>query len=251
MRKHFLTYLLILLFGMPLMGQSVKVAVAANAQFVVRKLAQDFKKRTGISIQVISGSSGKLATQIKNGAPYDIFLSADMSFAEDVYASGYSIAKPEVYALGSLIICSSTGADLGNWKAYMLAAGNGKIAIGNPELAPYGKAAMQALRYYKVDRHIKNKLVYAESISQVNTYILKGAAVLGFTTQALVYELPTEQNLRWQQIDPASYQPIEQGAVILKHATKSTFKNNKEFYNYLFSSNARTIFKRYGYKVKS
>jgi molybdate transport system substrate-binding protein len=121
------------------LAQPVRVAVAANASFVLKKLAAEYKKKTGITIEVISGSSGKLATQIKNGAPYDIFLSADMEFTDAVYKAGFALTRPKVYAMGSLIIGSATGASLKSWKQLVSSNTGGKIAIANPQLAPYGK----------------------------------------------------------------------------------------------------------------
>lgn len=228
-------------------AQPVRVAVAANAQFVVKKLAEDFKKKTGIAIEVISGSSGKLTAQISNGAPYDIFLSADMDFAQTLYNSSYALSKPKVYALGSLIVCSSTGADITNWKKYITNQTPGKIAIANPKLAPYGKAAEQALRKLKLYEIAQSRLVFGESISQVNTYVLKGAVNIGFTTGSLVYELPAGNNFKWQKVDPSTYQPIQQGAVLLKYAKNKNYKNNKRFFDYLFSAGAKAIFRQSGY----
>lgn len=248
------TYLLIagfLLINLHTMAQPVRVAVAANAQFVLNKLKDSFEKKTGITVEVISGSSGKLATQIKNGAPYDIFLSADMQFAETVYTGGLALGKPRVYASGSLIICSATGADVTQWKTLVAAEKTGKIAIANPELAPYGKAAMEALRYFRLDQKTASRLVFGESISQVNTYVLKRVVALGFTTESLVYEIPNTTAFKWQRIDPSAYAPILQGAVLLKHAKSKNYQHNKRFFDYIFSKEAKAIFRKYGYSFKS
>ena len=240
--------LFLLLISMNVDAQSLRVAVAANAAFVLKQLKADFMKKTGISVEVISGSSGKLATQIKNGAPYDLFLSADMGFAEDVYKAGFSSIKPKIYASGSLIVCSSTGADLKNWKSLVTDGKSGKVAIGNPALAPYGKAAEQAMNYYHIYKKAAPQLVFGESISQVNTYVLKKAVNIGFTTESLVYELPSNSGMKWLRVDPAAYTPIHQGALLLKHAN-SNLANCKRFYDYLFSPAAKKIFKAYGYST--
>lgn len=245
-RKFILTISLILTV-LSAMAQPIRVAVAANAQFVINKLAADFKDKTGIEVEVISGSSGKLSTQIKNGAPYDIFLSADMEFAQSVYADGFALANPRVYAMGSLIVCTTTGADLQNWKSYITKNTTGKIAIANPKLAPYGKAAEQALNKLKLYDVVSSRLVFGESISQVNTYVLKGVVNIGFTTESLVYELTDQPNFKWQRIDPSVYQPIKQGAILLKHSRNKNFENNKRFFDYLFSKGAKSIFKQFGY----
>src|SRR5580692_7651059 len=96
-----------LLLVTPAFAQNIKVAVAANLQSVIKVLGQDFKQKTGITIEPIVGSSGNLTTQISNGAPFDVFLSADMGFPETLFKQGFSLKKPVVYAQGSLIICSN------------------------------------------------------------------------------------------------------------------------------------------------
>lgn len=232
----------------PAFGQPVRVAVAANAQTVVRKIAADFKNKTGINVEIISGSSGKLAAQIKNGAPYDLFLSADMDFAQQVYTEGFALTKPRVYALGSLIVCSATGSSLENWKALISNQQTGKIAIANPALAPYGKAAEQALKHYHLYAALVPRLVFGESISQVNTYVLKKVVNIGFTTESLVYELKPADHFKWQRIDPATYTPIQQGALLLHYAKRKNYTENKRFYDYLFSADAKAVFSQYGYR---
>ncbi|MBB5637988.1 molybdate transport system substrate-binding protein [Pedobacter cryoconitis] len=234
---------------LPAIAQPVRVAVAANAHFVLRKLADDFKKKTGVEVEIISGSSGKLTAQIKNGAPYDVFLSADMDFAQSVYTDGFALSKPRVYALGSLIVCSTTGAAVENWKTLIRDQKTGKIAIGNPTLAPYGKAAAQALNYYGLYHELSSRLVFGESISQVNTYVLKKVVNIGFTTESLVYELSPADQFKWQKIDVKAYAPIQQGAVLLKYAKNKNFVNNKRFYDYLFSAGAKAIFGQFGYRT--
>lgn len=249
MFKRVIIIFLVILTVLPVFAQPVRVAVAANAQFVVKKIAAAFTRKTGIPVEVIGGSSGKLAVQVKNGAPYGIFLSADMEFAQSVYAGGFALTKPRIYALGSLIVCSSTGAALNNWKTVITDKSIGKVAIANPKLAPYGKAAMEALNHFKLYQAITDKLVFAESISQVNTYVLKKVVSIGFTTASLVYELPAGTNFTWQKVDPSAYQPIEQGAVLLKYAKNNNFIQHKKFYDYLFSADAKAIFRKFGYTV--
>ncbi len=231
------------------MAQPVRVAVAANAQYVLQQLKADFNKKTGISVEIISGPSGKLAAQIKNGAPYDIFLSADMNFVQIVDNAGMTLMKPRVYATGSLIVCSATGADLKNWKKIAVQKGAGKIAIANPKVAPYGKAAEEAFNHFGLYKAIHPQLVFGESISQVNTYVLNKVVAIGFTTESLAYEITANADFKWLRIDPSAYTPIKQGAVLLKHAKSSNYNSNKRFYDYLFSPAAKAIFKKYGYGV--
>ena len=125
-----------LLLTAPAFAQNLKVAVAANLQSVIKVLEKDFKQKTGIAIEPIVGSSGNLAAQVRNGAPYDLFLSADMSFPETLFKDGFSARKPMVYAQGSLIICSSQNIGFENWERILMTGRIKKIAVANPAIAP-------------------------------------------------------------------------------------------------------------------
>ncbi|HWD88707.1 MAG TPA: molybdate ABC transporter substrate-binding protein [Mucilaginibacter sp.] len=228
-------------------AQSLRVAVAANLQAVIKVLGKDFKDKTGIEIEPIVGSSGNLAVQIKNGAPFDLFLSADMSFPEGLYKEGFSTKEPEVYAYGSLVICSTRDIDFGNWERVLLSERVKKIAIANPAIAPYGKAAEEALQKKGIFEEVKYKLVQGESIAQVNTYITTGVTDAGFTTQALIKDSEGKTKLYWKLIDPKSYTPIKQGMIVVK-ATKQAGDAEK-FYQYMFSASAKKILKEYGYGI--
>ena len=237
-----------LLFAMPAFAQNLKVAVAANLQSVIKVLGKDFKQKTGIEIEPIAGSSGNLTTQIKNGAPFDLFLSADMTFTEALFKEGFSVKKPVVYARGSLIICSNQDIGFENWERLLLTERIKKIAIANPAIAPYGKAAEATLTKKGIFNDIKQKIVYGESISQVNTYITTGVTEVGFTTLSLVKDPAYKTKLFWKVIDPKTYSPIEQGMVLLKRAANNT--NAVKFYQYILSPAARVIFEEYGYHVQ-
>ena len=228
-------------------AQELKVAVAANLQGVIKILGKDFKEKTGIEIQPIVGSSGNLSTQIKNGAPFDVFLSADMGFPETLAKEGFSTKEPAVYAYGSLIICSSQNIGFENWERMLLSSRVKKIAIANPAIAPYGKAAEESLKLKGVLDDIKSKLVTGESISQVNTYITTGTVDVGFTTRALVKDVEGKTTIYWKEIDPKSYTPIKQGMIILKQSKDAA--NAQKFYDYMLSPAAKKILKEYGYGI--
>ena len=189
LKKRALFLFFFLLISITSFAQGLKVAAAANLQSIIKVLGADFTKRTGIEIEPIIGSSGNLSAQITNGAPFDLFLSADMSFPQKLYDAGFATAKPVVYASGSLIICSTKNLEFDNWERMLLTPAIKKIAIANPAIAPYGKAAEEALTLKGIASEIKSKIVQGESISQVNTYITTGNVDVGFTTQALVKDL--------------------------------------------------------------
>ena len=228
-------------------AQTLKVAVAANLQGVIKVLGKDFRQKTGIEIEPIVGSSGNLSTQIKNGAPFDLFLSADMNFPESLNKEGFATKEPAVYAYGSLIICSTQNIGFQNWERVLLTERIKKIAIANPAIAPYGKAAEESLKLKGILDDIKNKVVTGESIAQVNTYITTGAVDVGFTTRALIKDAEGKTTLYWKEIDPKSYTPIKQGMIIIKHTKDNA--DALKFYDYMLSPAAKAILKEYGYGV--
>jgi molybdate transport system substrate-binding protein len=237
-----------LLMSAPSFAQTLKVAAAANLQSVIKVLGADFTKRTGVIVEPIVGSSGNLTTQISNGAPFDVFLSADMDFPQKLYTTGFASKKPAVYAKGSLIICSTKDIEFDNWERMLLTPAIKKVAIANPTIAPYGKAAVEALKLKGVYSEIQSKIVIGESISQVNTYITTGSVDVGFTTQALVKDIEGKQKIYWKAIDPKTYSPIEQGIVVLKHGEDNP--NAEKFYQFILTTDAKRIFKEYGYIVE-
>ena len=245
--KTSFTTIFALLFTAASFGQTLKVAAAANLQGVIKILGKDFEDKTGIKIEPIVGSSGNLTTQIKNGAPYDMFLSADMSFPENLYKEGFSTKAPEVYAYGSLVICSTSDIGFENWERTLMTARIKKIAIANPAIAPYGKAAEEALKHKGIWNDIQSKMVQGESIAQVNTYITTSVVDVGFTTQALIKDSEGKTKLYWKLIDPKNYTPIKQGMIVIK-ATKET-ANAEKFYQYMRSNAAKAILKQYGYGI--
>ena len=235
------------LLAAPVFSQSLKVAVAANLQGVIKVLGNDFTQKTGISVEPIVSSSGNLSAQIKNGAPYDVFLSADMSFPENLFKEGFSLQQPAVYAYGNLIICSKQNIGFENWERLLLSNRVKKIAIANPAIAPYGKAAEESLKLKGILDDIRPKLVTGESISQVNIYITSEVVDVGFTTKSLIKDAEGKTILYWKEIDPKSYTPIKQGMIILKQTKENA--SAQKFYDYMLSPAAKAILKEYGYGV--
>ncbi|RFZ92988.1 molybdate ABC transporter substrate-binding protein [Mucilaginibacter conchicola] len=252
MTKHFTKTFS--LFCFMLMGilvtahaQTLRVAIAANLEPVMKVMKADIKKQTGADIEVISGSSGNLATQIRNGAPFDIFLSADTGFPQLLQQDGFGIQPAEIYAQGVLIICSKQSLNFSNWPALLQQNNIEKIAIGNPKIAPYGRAAMEALTKTGIYNKLSSKFVTGESISQVNTYILQGAVPVGFTTLSLVKDPANKTKLYYKEIDPKLYAPIEQSMLLLKNARGNAAA--AKVYAWFKSEQAKRILKQFGYHV--
>ena len=243
----FFLFLILLTFGCKKDNSNkILIATAANMQFAMKELSQAFTKQSGIECDIIISSSGKLTAQIKEGAPYDLFVSADMKYPEDLYKSGFTTKKPEIYAYGKLVLWSIK-AGL-NPNINQLSDEKIKhIAIANPKTAPYGKAAVDVLNHFNIFKKVEKKLVYGESISQTNQFIISGSAQVGFTAKSVVLSPKVEGKGQWTAIDENSYTPIAQGVVILKKDNPSESAEN--FYSFLFSDHSKEILENYGYSA--
>ena len=200
------------------------------------------------ALELIVSSSGKLTAQIEHGAPYDIFLSADMKYPKAVDAAGKALTRPKAYAYGKLVLWTLGPAKLTGLE--MLTAPSVKtIAVANPAIAPYGVAAIVTLKKAGIYEAVRRKLVFGESISQVNQFLLSGAADVAFTALSVVKSPDLAGKGKWIEINPGMYQPIEQGVVILKHANQSDLKRARAFYDFLYSPGGRAVFNYFGYKV--
>ena len=157
----------------------ITVAAAANVTYALNKLVKEFNKTNpDTKVQIILGSSGKLVSQIENGAPFDIFMSADMKFPQALFDKKITKTTPVIYAQGALAMLSSKELDYSKGINIVNDSSISKIAIANPKTAPYGAAAVEAIKNAKITG-IENKFVFAESISQAVTYATT-AADIGF-----------------------------------------------------------------------
>jgi len=231
-------------------GQTIRVAVAANAQFVTQALKTSFEKKSRAKIELIVSSSGKLTAQITHGAPYDIFLSADMKYPENLYKAGYTLNKPQIYAYGSLVLWSLGDINMKEGPDVLKSSSVRTIAVANPATAPYGIAAIQVLKKSGIYDAVKDKIVYGESIAQVNQYLLTGVADIAFTAKSVVKAPRLAHKGNWIELVDTLYSPIRQGAVILKHAKDNNLQAVKDFYQFLSDPEGKSIFKSYGYSVK-
>ena len=244
--------LTLLLFSTLSFAQSnqITVAVAANVQFAMQDLKTQFKKETGINIIIIIGSSGQLTAQIKQGAPYDIFISADMIYPKNLFENKFAVDTPKVYASGNLVVWSvKKGIKLSDNLKELLDNKIQKIALANPKIAPYGVATIEALKYFGIYKNVKNKLVFGESIAPTNQFIISGAADIGFTAKSVVMSPSMKGKGIWKEVNPLAYSPIKQGCVILKYGFKNHKIETEKFYNFLFSEKAKKILINYGYQV--
>jgi molybdate transport system substrate-binding protein len=228
-------------------SQPLRVAVAANAQFVAEALKNSFEKETGLPVELIVSSSGKLTAQIQQGAPFDVFLSADMKYPQALSDKGLTAEKPRIYAYGVVVLWTLKNLDLSQGIQVVQEGVVKKVAIANPRMAPYGEAAIQVLTKFGLYDKIKSKIVYGESIAGVNQYLLSGMAEIAFTAKSVVAEPSMQNKGKWIELDQQLYTPIAQGVVLLKRKTNQHIA--KRFYDFLFTDKATSILKTYGYKL--
>lgn len=226
---------------------SIRIATASNMQFATEKIAAQFSKKHNINCEVITSSSGKLMAQIKEGAPYDIFLSADTKYPNELRRLGLTSDIPKVYAAGKLVLWSAdTDAPLSLEK--LSDTNINHIALANPSTAPYGAAAMSVIKQLPNFKALESKLVFGESISQTNQFIMSKAAEVGFTALAVVNSAQLKNKGKWVLIPDSLYQQIDQ-AVVLIERNQSQLPEAKLFYDYLFSEDSRKVLKDFGYSV--
>ncbi len=228
-------------------SQKLTIATSANMQYAMPELVLAFTKETGVKCQIVVSSSGKLTAQIVAGAPYDVFVSADMKFPDSLFNKGYTIAKPEIYAEGQLVLWSTNSKI--NPSIEILTSPQAKyIALANPKTAPYGSAAIEVMDYYKITEKIKPKLVYGESISQTSRFITSGTAQIGFTAKSVVLSPQVKGLGKWIDLHSDTHKPIAQGVVILNNR-KEYLPHAKKFQEFLLSPRGKEILDKFGYNV--
>jgi molybdate transport system substrate-binding protein len=244
-------FLMLCVFCTLIVAGEIKIAVAANVSYAIGDLKQAFMKyHPETKVQVILGSSGKLSAQISHGAPFGLFMSANMKYPTTLYEEKSAITKPVVYAKGALALLSVNAQDFSQGIAVLENTKIDKIAIANPKTAPYGVAAKEALENAKLYEKIKSKFVYGESISQTVTYATT-AADIGIVAKSSLFSphmVTYKKEKHWVDVNASLYTPIDQGMVILKSGEKNP--EVKAFYDFMLSAKAKAILERYGYKVK-
>jgi molybdate transport system substrate-binding protein len=233
-----------------LLAGEISVAVAANLSDAVEVLKEEFAKTNPtIKVNTVLGASGKFTTQIKNGAPFDVFLSADMKFPIALYDEKIAITKPVVYASGALAMVSTRGLDLSKGVTLIVDPKVEKVAIANPKTAPYGMASIEVFKNAKIFESVEPKLVQGDSIGQALQFSITAADV-GFVNASAFYSDKMKaytKGVHWVDVDPKLYTPIAQGIVILKQAQNNA--DAKAFYDFVLSAQAKEIFKTFGYLV--
>lgn len=246
----FLVGFLCLLPFKPAVAQ-VLVAAASDLQFALRELAEAFREESDSELRLVFGSSGNLSRQIEKGAPFELFLSADESYVERLVEAGLTRDEGVVYAFGHLALLLPPESPLqldASLKHLKEAADAGRIyrfAIANPEHAPYGRAAKQALEAASAWQAIQPALVLGENVSQAAQFAVSGSAQGGLVAYSLVAAPSFAGRGRHVIIPPGAYAPLRQKMVLTRRAGPDA----EAFHDYLRSSEAREILHRYGFEL--
>lgn len=234
---------------LPAQDKSLRIAAAADLQPVLPRFVSNFEKQTGASVEVSYASSSTLATQILNGAPFDLFLAANRAFPQKIVDAQLAVeSQPITYAQGSLVLWARRGIlpdaltmeSLKNPSVH-------RIAVANPVHAPYGAAAMAAIHKLGLTAALKSKLVFAENIAQAAEFGQSGNADCALISKTIAITPPLEQAGRFAPVPPSAYPPIEQGAVILRSAANK--QAAQDFIQYLQSAAGRALLATSGLKA--
>ena len=225
----------------------IRVAAAADTQFVLPRLVAIYEQRTGNQVSISFGSSGNLAAQIRSGAPFDVFLSADTEYVDDLLKSGEALPRSAyVYAQGRLVmwVPEDSGLDLSRGIKLLLSPDVKRIAIANPQHAPYGRAAEAALRNAGIYDQVSSKLVLGENISQTFQFVSSGNADLGLVS----YSLAKSQRAkgRYALVPQNLYPPIKQSAVVITQSQART--DALAFLNFLKTGEAQNMLRDAGFE---
>ncbi len=231
--------------------RSVAVAVAANMKPAFEEIAVRFQtKHPGVQVKATYGASGNFFAQIANGAPFDLFLSADADFPAKVVEKGFADGKAFTYAYGKLVIWVPKGSKVdleGKGLAALTDPSVQKIAIANPEVAPYGRAAKAALAKAGLHDRLKDRIVMGQSVSQAAQFVQSGNAQAGFIPLSLTLVPPLSDAGHAWPVPTSSHERIEQAGVVVKGAKEVALA--RELAAFVAGDGARDVLERYGYDL--
>ena len=233
-------------------AQEITVAAAADLQFAFQDVAARFEKETGKKVKLIFGSSGNFFAQIQNGAPFDVFFSADIEYPRKLEAAGLAEAGTLYpYATGKIVLWvpNESKLDLGRGLQVLLDPGIHKIAIANPAHAPYGRGAVAALQHEKLYDAVSPKFVLGENISQTASFVMSGSADVGIVALSLAVAPAMKEKGRYFEVPTDEYPPIEQAAVILKSSQNREIA--RQFMAFLKTPPMLDLLRTYGFSVPS
>ena len=245
MRKVFL--MLLFVCAQSVSAQQITVAVAANMKDAFTEIDTAFRATGKPPIRVVYGSSGNFTAQIMNGAPFSLLISADEGYPLELYKKGKAVDEGLVYAIGKLAIITKKPTDVQSFdsKEALIRAIQraNKIAIAKPELAPYGKAAVEYLKAEGLWELAKDKLIYGDNVGIATMYVVTGGADIGFTALSLAKSPEVTKQTSYRLVNSKLYEPIQQRMVLMKGAPPEA----TDLYLFMQGNHAKLILQKYGY----
>ena len=238
------------LFSSALNAQEITVAAAADLQSVMQEITARFQKETGKTVKVINGSSGNFFQQIQNGGPFDIFFSANLDYPKKLETAGLiELGSFYQYATGKIVlwVLNDSKLHVNSGLKALLDPSVKKIAIANPQHAPYGQAAVAALKAENLYDKVSERLILGENISQTASFVVSGAADAGIVALSLAISPNMKGKGRYFEIPTNEYPPIEQACVILKSSQQKAAA--KAFLDYIKTPAITDLFRSYGFAI--
>ena len=246
--------LLILAFAGSAFAGEVLVAAASDLTFPIKEIITRFQQSTGNTVKLTLGSSGNFQAQIVNGAPFDVYLSADVDYVRQLERAG--LVEPGtvyVYAVGRIVIWVPNGSPIDVQKLgieSLLQPAAKRVAIANPNTAPYGRAAVAALHHFNVYDRVSPRLVLGENIAQTAQFVSTGAANIGIIAHSSALADPMRSAGKYWEIPADAYPRLDQGMAILKQARKAGHLDAaRAFYDWFRNDASRAILKKYGFSL--
>ena len=233
-------------------AEEITIAAASDLNFAFREIVADYEKTTGNHVRLSLGSSGNFFAQIQNGAPFDLYFSADIAYPRKLEEAGLTVpGSLYQYAVGRIVIWTGHESHIDVTKGFeaLREPTIKKIAIANPKHAPYGRAAVAAMEYFKLYDQVKEKLILGENISQTAQFIESGACDIGVIALSLAIAPAMKSKGTYWEVPAEAHPPLEQGAVILKSSKQQ--ESARQFLEFMKGPHGQEIMKRYGFTLPS
>lgn len=232
------------------LAEEITIAAASDLHFAFKELIPEFEQATGTRVNISLGSSGNFFAQIQHGAPFDLYFSADISYPQKLEAAGLTVPDSlSRYAVGRIVLWTRLDSLLSVTEGLQVLRHRAvrKIAIANPKHAPYGRAAVAAMKYFNLYDGVNDRLVLGENVSQAAQFVESGAADLGIIALSLARAPALKDQGTYWEIPAEAYPPLEQGVVILRSSTRQ--EQAKQFLAFMQSPQGQAIMMRYGFVV--
>ena len=231
-------------------AEEITIAAASDLTFAFREIATEYEKTSGNQVRLTLGSSGNFYAQIQNGAPFDLYFSADIAYPRKLEEAGLTVpGSLYQYAVGRIVLWTGheSRIDVTKGIEVLREPTVKKIAIANPKHAPYGRGAVAAMEYFKVYDQVKDKLILGENISQAAQFIESGACDIGIIALSLAIAPTMKSKGTYWEVPAEAHPSLDQGAVILKQSKNQ--EAARQFLEFIKGPHGQEIMKRYGFTL--